>query len=382
MAGLSLAFYLNESVLRNKKILIIDREIKSANDHTWSFWEPGKSAFEEAVFRKWNGFWFHGTNGFSEFLHLENYLYKTIRAEDFYRFIKQKLAQNSNFTFIQAAVSEIFSNQTETIVKTENGEFFATKFVFDSTTHKSYDNAKYQNLWQHFKGWTIKTDKKFFNPNEPTLFDFRIEQKNECRFIYVLPHSENTALIEFTIFSDNFLEQSEYDFYLQKYVAEVLKIETFEVMETEFGIIPMSDEPHEQIPAPRIVRIGTAGGYVKSSTGYSFQRTQRFLQKLVENLIASDSEFDAFVSMHKVFSKKRYLPTWKSYLDAVLLDVLRTKKHSADSVFTHLFRGNKTEQVLKFLDEDTNLIEDFKIMRSVPIVPFTKAALEISIKRV
>jgi lycopene beta-cyclase len=35
MAGLSLAFYLNESRLRDKKILIIDRDAKIENDHTW-----------------------------------------------------------------------------------------------------------------------------------------------------------------------------------------------------------------------------------------------------------------------------------------------------------------------------------------------------------
>ena len=43
MAGLSLAFYLNQSTLKNQSILIIDREIKSANDHTWCFWEQGIS---------------------------------------------------------------------------------------------------------------------------------------------------------------------------------------------------------------------------------------------------------------------------------------------------------------------------------------------------
>ncbi len=39
MAGLSLAYYLNESrSLRDKKVLIIDRDAKTANDHTWCFW--------------------------------------------------------------------------------------------------------------------------------------------------------------------------------------------------------------------------------------------------------------------------------------------------------------------------------------------------------
>ena len=81
----------------------------------------------------------------------------------------------------------------------------------------------------------------------PTLFDFRVEQKNECRFIYILPFSATKALVEFTVFSDNILEKREYEFYLKNYLAEVLKIENYKILETETGVIPMSDEPHERI---------------------------------------------------------------------------------------------------------------------------------------
>ena len=176
-------------------------------------------------------------------------------------------------------------------MKTDKGEFAAREFVFDSFTRKTYDNPKYQNLRQHFRGWLVETEKPFFNETQPTLFDFRVEQAGDCRFAYVLPFSETKALIEFTVFSDNLLEQNEYDSALRKYIAEVLRIEKFEILETEAGVIPMSDEPHESDPAPQVFRIGTAGGYVKSSTGYSFERTQRRLKSLVEDLEIQDSGF-------------------------------------------------------------------------------------------
>ena len=363
MAGLSLAFYLNESSLRDKKILIIDREIKNLNDHTWCFWEKEKSAFEEIIFQKWNNVWFHGTNNFSEFLNLGKYNYKMIRAIDFYEFILSQIKQNPNFTFLRADIEKV-ENGT---VKTDKGEFLANEFVFDSFTRKDYDNPNYQNLWQHFKGWVIKTDSEIFNPNEPTLFDFRVEQNNECRFAYVLPLSETTALIEFTIFSDNLLAQSEYETNLQNYITKVLQIKDFEIIATEYGVIPMSDEPHSQNPFPKVIRIGTAGGYVKSSTGYSFERTQRRLQKLVK-LIETDSIQNP--------KSKIQNPKWKGLLDSILLNVLRTKKHSIADVFTYFFAKNSTSQVLKFLDEDTNLREDLRIMQTVPLKPFVRATLE------
>ncbi len=365
MSGLSLAFYLNESaILNNKKILIIDRDEKNKNDHTWCFWEKENSAFEEIVFRRWDKFWFHGTQDFSELLKLENYQYKMIRAIDFYDFIIPKLKKNPNIIFLQADISSVEND----LVKTNKGEFFANEYIFDSWTRKKYDDSKYHNLWQHFLGWEIETDENVFNADEPTLFDFRVEQKDECRFIYILPISENKALIEFTIFSDNLIESEEYEENLQKYILDVLKIENYEIKETEFGIIPMSDEPHKEFPSSKIIRIGTSGGYVKPSTGYSFQRTQRRLEKLVKDLSKNQRP-------------KTENQNWKNYLDSILLNVLQMKKHSADDVFTNLFKKNGAIQVLKFLDEDTTFAEDLKIMRTVPILPFTKAATEVVLKK-
>lgn len=369
MAGLSLAFYLNESaILRDRKTLIIDRDAKDKNDHTWCFWEKEKGAFEQIVFRRWRGVWFHGTRDFSEFLDLGGYEYKMIRAVDFYEFVTGKVKANPNFEFLQAEIRKI----ENAVVKTDKGEFIANEFVFDSFTRKAYDNPKYQNLWQHFKGWLVETEKPSFKADEPTLFDFRVEQKNECRFAYALPFSETRALIEFTVFSGNVLEESEYDFYLKKYISEVLCIEKYKILEIERGVIPMSDEPHEQQPEPKIIRIGTSGGYVKPSTGYSFQRTQRHLKTIVEFLKSNSNA-------------KRQTPdansNWKIYLDSVLLNVLLTKTHAADDVFTRLFSRNTPAQVLKFLDEDTTLAEDLRIMRSVPLAPFSKAAARLAFKK-
>jgi len=370
MAGLSLAFYINESVLRDKKILIVDRDAKNKNDHTWCFWEKEKGAFEEIVFQKWRGVWFHGTNDFSKLLDLSDYEYKMIRAVDFYQFVFGKTNQNPNITFLQAGILEIVSGENQAIVKTDEGEFSAKDFVFDSFTRKTYDNPKYQNMWQHFRGWLIETEEAYFNPNEPTLFDFRVEQKNECRFAYILPFSERKALIEFTVFSDNLLPQDEYEFYLQKYIAETLQIENYTILETEAGVIPMSDEPHKQNPAPKIIRIGTSGGFVKPSTGYSFLRTQQRLRKLVEELQTAKTQ-----------NPKSKIQNWKEYLDSVLLNVLLTKKHSAADVFSCLFSRNEPAQIFKFLDEDTSLKEDLQIMKTVPLVSFSKAALRIGIRR-
>lgn len=369
MAGLSLVFYLNESRLRDKKILIIDRDSKDKNDHTWCFWEKDKGAFEEIVFRKWQRVWFHGTRTFSENLDLGEYVYKMIRARDFYELVFSKIKQNPNFTFLQAEILQI-ENET---VQTDKGDFFANEFIFDGFTRKSYDNPKYLNLWQHFRGWLIETDQPIFDTNAPTLFDFRVEQKGECRFAYILPFSANKALVEFTVFSDNILPPDEYDLHLKKYIADILKVENYRTLETESGVIPMSDELHEQFRAPKVIRIGTAGGYVKPSTGYSFRRTQKRLRKLVEDLQNPNFKF-------KIQNSK--FQKWKSYLDSVLLNVLLKKTHAADDIFTALFSRNEVAQVLKFLDEESSFVEDLAIMKTVPLAPFAKSAVAVAVRKI
>jgi lycopene beta-cyclase len=391
MAGLSLAFYLNQSSLRDKKILIIDRDKKNTNDHTWCFWEKSRSPFEEIIAQKWKGVWFHGTNNFSQFLDLEDYTYKMIRGIDFYEHIIPMLKRNPNITFLQADISEVIGcelvlhRKTDSdfidepaIVKTNKGELYASEFVFDSSFRSKYNNPKHHNMLQHFKGWVIETTKPVFKVNEPTLFDFRTEQKDELRFVYVLPHSETKALIEFTIFSDNLITQEEYEFYLKKYIEETIKVgeyqikpDEYQISETEFGVIPMSDELHEVSPMPKVIRIGTSGGYVKASTGYTFQRSQRYLQSLVKSL-----------ENNNVAKNGMELNKWKGFLDTVLLNVMLKHRVAQDYIFTGFFKHNKASKVLKFMDEDTSFFEDIMFINTVPKPPFIKAAWDVLMKKI
>lgn len=373
MAGLSLAFYLNQSSLRDKSILIIDRDEKNTNDHTWCFWEKERSPYEEIITQKWKGVWFHGTDNFSQLLDLQDYTYKMIRGIDFYNYVIPILKQNLNITFLQADISEVSEN-----VKTDKGDFYASESVFDSCYRSKYDNPKHHNMLQHFKGWVIETTKPAFKVDEPTLFDFRIEQKNELRFVYVLPHSQTKALIEFTIFSDNLIKDAEYEFYLKKYIEETLKLDDYylksdeyQISETEFGIVPMSDEPYDVSPMYKVIRIGTSGGYVKASTGYSFQRSQRFLKRLVKSLEASRN-----------FGNGLNPNRWKGFLDTVLLNVMLKNRTPQDEIFTRLFKYNSPIKVLKFLDEDTSFFEDIALINTVPKPPFIRAAWDVLMKKI
>lgn len=382
LAGLSTAYYLNQSKFKTAKILIIDQDTKQTNDKTWSFWENGQGDFDHLVHQQWKGIWFHGSNQFSAFLPIDSYRYKMIRSVDFYDYMHQQLSVNPNIVFLHTVVEQVTGKEPiGGIVKTQQGTFIAQKMVFDSTFRLPYTNWHYSQMLQHFKGWVIETNEDVFDIEKPTMFDFRIDQHNECRFVYVLPQSTRKALVEFTIFSDNLLEDTVYEQHLKAYIQEFLKIEKYQIHEVENGIIPMSDEPHVQIPFPYVIRIGTSGGYVKASTGYSFSRTQRKLKQLVAELEQVNGDFDTFDYQKESWFFPEYAATWKDYLDSVLLDVMLKKRHSAKDIFTRLFSKNKPSQILKFLDEDTRLEEDIAIMRTVPIIPFIISVVAVFFRK-
>jgi lycopene beta-cyclase len=134
----------------------------------------------------------------------------------------------------------------------------------------------------------------------------------------------------------------------------------------------MTDEPTPNHAGEHIVRIGTSGGYVKASTGYAFQRTQRFTQQLVKDLVTLGKP-----SLPKKNFKKRF----KDWLDSTLLNVLLKNRALGKDVFTALYQKNPTPRLFAFLDEDTTIFEDFRIMSTVPLWAFTKGALDALRKR-
>jgi lycopene beta-cyclase len=175
LSGLSLAYYMNQTVLSEKSILIIDQDTKTKNDRTWCFWEKdNRSPFDAIIHRQWQKVYFHGTN-FSSALHLGDYSYKWLRGIDFYDFVKTDLASNSNIRFVQEHIERIKDTPTGGFVITTENQYLA-EYVFDSTKPLKLNLADCHNMLQHFKGWEIVTDKPVFDPACPTMMDYRVEQ--------------------------------------------------------------------------------------------------------------------------------------------------------------------------------------------------------------
>ncbi len=361
-AGLSLAMrMIHNEQLSQKKILIVDKEIKSKNDRTWCYWEAGPGYFENLVHRSWKQVWFH-CNEFSRLLEIAPYQYKMIRGVDFYSHCLKILREHPNVEFRLGNIESI-DNEAGSL-RIEGNEINAS-LIFNSIIFEKpkKDNRTYL-LLQHFKGWVIRTPTPQFDPENATLMDFRVPQNNGTTFCYVLPLSETTALVEFTLFSEEILSSGSYDIGLKYYLNEVLYIEDYEILEEEFGVIPMTNHKFTR-KSGKVVNLGTAGGMTKSSSGYTFYFIQKHSDWLVENLARTGQP-----PTNHIFQKKF------SYFDSVLLNVLSSGKLSGEKIFSSLFKKNDPVNILQFLNNESSPLTDLRIISSLPTIPFLKAGLQ------
>jgi lycopene beta-cyclase len=376
MAGLSLAYYLStDQRFRGKSILLIEPEEKRANDRTWAFWQRESSAFDSILFRTWSSVRVFSSENIAFSLDMEDYTYKLLRGIDFYQFVQKELAQNPHFQLIIDKSVRIEDTGDAVEVTTKEKGIFTGSYVFDSSFPLEANYPYRHYLKQHFKGYVVDMERPVFDTKEPEMMNFAVEQLDgECTFIYILPFTETTALVELTLFSPDLLTDERYIRVLEEYLTTRFSGLKYQIKEEEWGVIPMSDVPTKEQVTPRTFRIGTSGGYTHPATGYTFAFTQKRLQRLVENIAQANG---AAFTLPTLFTQRKH-----TYYSAVLLNVLDNKRYPSPDIFVGLFQKNRPSLVFKFLAAETTFWEEIKIMWSTPILIFGKAAIAVIGRRI
>jgi len=360
-SGLLLAYRMSQdSYFDDKSILIIDQVKDKGNDRTWCYWEEGKGEWDDLLTKTWPKVFF-GSASFSKTIAIAPFSYKMIRSEKFYHKLWESINLKTNITFIEDSV-KTFSEVSEGVeVVTNLSTYFGAKLLNSISNKAVYENQqKYPVLQQHFMGWFIKTKQDCFDDSVASFMDFKIPQKGNTRFMYVLPMDKKTALFEYTLFSKELLQHSEYENAIKDYLKEQ-KITDFEIIEKEIGSIPMTSFKFEELNSKNILNIGTAGGWTKASTGYTFNNTSKKTKHLVK-FLKTENSFTQF------YKKTKF---W--FYDLLFLDVLANDNANGSNVFAAMFKNVNIKTILKFLDEESNLIQDLKIITSVSPKTFMRA---------
>ncbi len=339
-AGLSLAYELEiHKKLRDKTLAIIEPREEYTRDKTWSFWKVTDHNFEDCVKKSWKNFSIN-IPGKTNYLECNNYPYQSVDSGLFYKKINTKLNENKNIVF--------FKNLNE--IDTKNS------FIFNSVPSIKKD---YQKFWQHFCGIEIECQNNFFDDEIFNLMDFDCDQRDSVHFFYTLPYSKNKALIETTWLSKlNDNSQKDYDNQIKNYIKYKLNLKNYKITYKEEGAIPLFFPLNKN--EKNKINIGTAGGMTRLSTGYTFLNIQEHSKYIRENI-----ENISNIKKYKISGKYQFL-------DEIFLRVLEKNPEKMSSIFFKMFKASP-KNVIKFLSNKSNFLEDLSIILKMPKFTFIKA---------
>ncbi len=344
------------------RIATVDPDVTHGHHRTWAFWTGAGDDLDPLLDAAWDRVDLYGQGGRRRDLDLRPMRYAMVRSGPVFAEAAQA-AERLGVRRITAAAATLDDDGAGVTVRDPQGApIVRAGWVLDSRPAAPLRPGRV--FWlQHFRGWWVRSGEPVFDPRSAILMDFRTPQpRRGVSFGYVLPTSTTTALVEYTEFSPARLDDAGYQSALTSYL-ELLGLKDLTVDEVEDGAIPMTDAPFAQRPSPRVVRLGTAGGATRPSTGYTFSAMRRQADQIAAALLAGEPPVPA-----PAYSRRHL------WMDAVALRAWDSGLVSAPAFFERLFARNPPDRVLRFLDGLTSPAEDLTLMSSTPLLPMMRAA--------
>jgi lycopene beta-cyclase len=360
LSGLSLAAHLATSGWRDRAVLVVD-DPAAAHAESWGYWsaEPGLlDAAASVTYRQIRVI----AAGRSAVVPLDPYRYRVVRRPDLRRVVRQLATGCPNLEFRTGRVYSVhdLADRAEVVV---DGERFSASWVFDSVTRVPSLGPPDGRL--AFTGSAVRCDRPVFEPETPTLFDFRAGVAGHARFFYVLPEDERRAFVELTEFVPRRATPPGFDegtVALDRYLRDVLACGGYSTGRTESAVLPLRTSPSLR-RGQHVLAIGARGGLVKASTGYAYQPIQRDSRAIVDSLVRHGHPFD-LPNGHR---RHRIL-------DKALLELLDREPEQLEQAFASLFLDCPVGMVLRFLDEQSALSEELRLIGALAPMPFLRAS--------
>jgi lycopene beta-cyclase len=343
------------SLLDGKKIIVVDPDSKLLNDKTYCFWHNFTEIEDlqcgHLISHQWQKVNVNRQNAMS----IYPLVYCRISSLDLYKELDRLIAK-FNITRELGSVSSIDISTEGSIIKTEK-EIYESKNVFDSRPAKFKAPQKNESfLLQSFIGYVIETEKEILESDTIDLMDFNVDQLGWTQFIYVLPLDKNKALVELTRFGKDILSKNEASTILDQYILE--RFGKYKIEDTEIGCIPMSNAKLDVAAQKGVIAIGGRAGAIKPSTGYALKNMAKQAE-LIADSFAQNKPYDSTLKSNRF-----------AFYDRLLLLILSLKPTKGKYIFEILFKKNKIQNVLAFLDEKTSFYQDLRILLSLPFKPF------------
>lgn len=365
-AGLTLAHQWATSVLREGRLLLIERDLAAVERRAWSWWAWHPTPFEPWVYRTWQVLRVAGAEGVQE-LPLETYRYQTLRGRELVQQVRQVLADCPRSELVEGEVERVVDGP-EVAEVWVGGRCHTASWVFDSRPESAQVQAAgaERMLHQRFHGWVVQAERAVFDTRAAMLFDFRVPQEGDFRFVYLLPFSPELALVELVT-----LAPCEPERLLRGYLEQVLGGVGYRVAGQEYGATLLTAAPFARREGSRVLRVGIPGGRIKPSSGYGFIRALEDAEAVVRSLQAYGHPF----------ARLPRTPWHFRLMDAVMLEAMAAEPGRMAAVYERMFARNPVERVLRLLDERASVRDVVGMIWSMPWGLFLRAWLRHEVRR-
>lgn len=274
------------------RVTIVEAGERLGGNHTWSFHDGDLDAAQHAwmepfVVHRWPG-------QQVRFPELERRLSEGYRSIASDRLHAVMLAEARFEMTTNTRVVEL----GPTHVVTEAGDRLQASAVIDGRGPRAADGLVLG--WQKFVGREVRLDRPH-GLDVPTIMDATVSQQDGYRFVYLLPFSADTLLIEDTRYSDGeALDTADLHAAIGDY-AEQRGWRIVEDLRCEDGVLPilMAADLDRFWPADDPVpRAGLAAGLFQPTTGYSLPQAVALADALAEAWPLSPEQLARFTRDH------------------------------------------------------------------------------------
>lgn len=300
----------------------------------------------------WNTVMFRGAS-FERHVDVSSHPYTMIRGDDFFSSTLAELeAKEVQFTWRCSRV-EIAGNSI--IADGRN-------VTFDTVIDAAFDVRVSQSMmWQSFAGVWITTESPNFDPTVAVLMDLK-ESSAEApvSFLYILPISTRTALVEHTTFSPTPMHKNYHIDRCFEWIRENVGGE-IHIGGTEAGVIPMglhTSSTHQ-------LAVGSSAGAVRPATGYAFVRAQEHARQVARAILSLEP------------SPPAHYPHWLSTADGLFLRALLTTPERGREIMERLLSRAHGESLIAFLSGNVRLRDALEVCLSVPKRMMLRSLLRI-----
>ena len=398
-AGLSLAMRLADLGEHAPRTMILESRSEYAHDRTWCFWGGPDTEMGELVSHQWHDFAI-STPTERIVRRSEARPYQMIPSDAFYSSAQRKIAQTDKIELLlgtDVTSEPILGKDTGKgckekalwsllYEKGKNGNggerrALSAPWIVDTRPQElcglsgtsRFNGSTRPLLWQSFLGSEIMTTDACFDPACADLMDFSFmtssttSSPSRILFLYLLPLAENRAIVEATVFDRDRVSAQELEEPLHRMINKRLGAAPFTILRTEHGILPMVSTSTTPASASTsravagLVHAGLTAGGARPSTGYAFQRIQRWAKACAESLGKGRGPIP--------HAPDSLIPR---AMDALFLRVLDSHPELAPDLFLSLFKKDDPARIVRFMSDQAHLSDCASIITALPSAPFLK----------